>query len=228
MSPSGEYQINFSLEAARKPPTSPACARPGCRRSDRHPRGIGIARTRHIRRSCALSSLTSSAAHSRASSIFPASRKARAFARAWLSERRSAADSFPARAPGAPRAADGMVRIVVVQRFQPDLCGRQISTVNASTATSYSGQPAGRTGGYKEEGFPGDADHSLPGAWLASGLRRDPKTSWPRPIRYKGQRSLTRSHLRTNHSDANRRRVWCSKNLGQGHIGRDYRHRGRN
>ena len=58
---------------------SPAYARPGCRRSDRHPQGHW---TRHVRRSCALSSLTNSAAHSRASSIFAASRKARAFARA--------------------------------------------------------------------------------------------------------------------------------------------------
>ena len=46
------------------------------------PAGIRLARTPHVTRSCALSSPTSSAAHSRASSIFPASRRARAFATA--------------------------------------------------------------------------------------------------------------------------------------------------
>ena len=85
--PFGGIPNQLLARGCSKPPTSPACARPGCRRSDRHPRGIGIARTRHIRRSCALSSLTSSAAHSRASSIFPASRKARAFARARVQPR---------------------------------------------------------------------------------------------------------------------------------------------
>jgi hypothetical protein len=39
---------------------------------------------RHFKRSCDLSSLISSAAHSRASGNFPASLKARAFARASL------------------------------------------------------------------------------------------------------------------------------------------------
>jgi hypothetical protein len=67
----------------------------------------------HVRRSCDLSSLTSSAAHSRASGIFPASLKARAFARAWLSADRSAADSFPARAPRVVRVAADMVRIAI-------------------------------------------------------------------------------------------------------------------
>jgi hypothetical protein len=60
---------------------------------------------RHVRRSCDLSSLTSSAAHSRASGIFPASLKARAFAKAWLSADRSAADSFPGCALRGLRAA---------------------------------------------------------------------------------------------------------------------------
>jgi hypothetical protein len=82
-------------------------------------RGLWLARrrsslsaiTRHVRRSCDLSSLTNSAAHSRASGIFPASRKARAFARAWLSADRSAADSFPDRAPRAIRVSDDLLRI---------------------------------------------------------------------------------------------------------------------
>ena len=43
--------------------------------------------------------------------IFPASRKARAFARAWLSADRSAGDSFPDNAPRAARLADDMLRI---------------------------------------------------------------------------------------------------------------------
>src|SRR6516164_7856465 len=69
-------------------------------------------RTRHVSRSCDLSSLTSSAAHSRASVIFPASRKARAFARALLSADRSAADSLAAdRAPRVARLADDILRI---------------------------------------------------------------------------------------------------------------------
>ena len=67
----------------------------------------------HIKRSCDLSSLTSSAAHSRASGIFPASLKARAFAKAWLSDRRSAADSFPDRAPRVLRAAADVLRIAI-------------------------------------------------------------------------------------------------------------------
>jgi hypothetical protein len=70
---------------------------------------------RHLRRSCDLSSLTSSAAHSRASGSFPASLKARAFARAWLSDRRSAADSFPGRAPWALRSAADVLRILLIQ-----------------------------------------------------------------------------------------------------------------
>jgi hypothetical protein len=55
---------------------------------------------RHIRRSCDLSRLTNSAAHWRASGIFPASLKARAFAKAWLSADRSAAASLPGRPLG--------------------------------------------------------------------------------------------------------------------------------
>jgi len=66
---------------------------------------------RHVRRSCDRSSLTSSAAHSRASGIFPASLKARAFAKAWLSADRSAADSFPNCAPRGLRAAPDILRI---------------------------------------------------------------------------------------------------------------------
>jgi hypothetical protein len=66
---------------------------------------------RHVRRSSDLSSLTSFAAHSRASVIFPASLKARAFAKAWLSDRRSAADSFPGRALCALRSASDVLRI---------------------------------------------------------------------------------------------------------------------
>ena len=69
------------------------------------------AAARHVRRSCDLSSLTSSAAHSRASGIFPASLKARAFAKAWLSADRSAADSFPDRAPRELRVAADVLRI---------------------------------------------------------------------------------------------------------------------
>jgi hypothetical protein len=65
----------------------------------------------HFNRLCDLSSLTSFSAHSRASGIFPASRKARAFAKAWLSAERSAAESFPGRAPRALRAAGDMLRI---------------------------------------------------------------------------------------------------------------------
>jgi hypothetical protein len=65
----------------------------------------------HVTRSCDLSCRTSSAAHSRASGIFPASLKARAFAKAWLSADRSAADSFPDRAPRALRVAADTVRI---------------------------------------------------------------------------------------------------------------------
>jgi hypothetical protein len=66
---------------------------------------------RHLRRSCDLRSLTSSSAHSRASGIFPASLNARAFARAWLSDRRSAADRFPGRALWALRSAADVLRI---------------------------------------------------------------------------------------------------------------------
>ena len=68
-------------------------------------------RAHHVRRSCDFSSRTNSAAHSRASRIFPASRKARAFARAWLSADRSAGDSLPALAPDEARAAGGVLRI---------------------------------------------------------------------------------------------------------------------
>jgi hypothetical protein len=73
----------------------------------------------HFKRSCDLSSLTSSAAHSRASGTFPASLKARAFAKAWLRADRSAADSFPGPCPlgvtiGCRRAA----HLRLVQRFR--------------------------------------------------------------------------------------------------------------
>ena len=54
---------------------------------------------------------TSSAAHSRASCIFPASRKAKAFANAWLRTDRSAGDSFSDRAPRTARPAEDMLGI---------------------------------------------------------------------------------------------------------------------
>jgi hypothetical protein len=95
-----------------------------------------LASRRHVRRSCDLSSLTSSAAHSRASVIFPASRKARAFAKAWLSDDRSAAESFPGRAPRALRATADMLRIAPGPTVQFGIGGRKISAVNASIATS--------------------------------------------------------------------------------------------
>jgi len=79
-----------------------------------------------------LRSLTSSTAHSRASGIFPASLKARAFAKAWLSADRSAADSFPDRVLWALRSAADVLRMLLIQ---PRFGGRQISTVNASIAT---------------------------------------------------------------------------------------------
>src|SRR5205823_3198921 len=47
----------------------------------------------------------------RASGIFPASLNARAFAKAWLSADRSAADSFPGRALWALRSAVNLLRI---------------------------------------------------------------------------------------------------------------------
>ena len=62
-----------------------------------------MVRTRHVSGSRDFSSLTSFAAHSRASCIFPASLKARAFARAWLIADRLVADSFPERASRALR-----------------------------------------------------------------------------------------------------------------------------
>jgi hypothetical protein len=88
---------------------------------------------RHVRRSCDLSSLTNSLAHSRASSIFPASRKASAFAKAWLSADRSAAESFPDRAPRALRSAADVLRIGPTVQLGFGM--RLISTVNASIAT---------------------------------------------------------------------------------------------
>jgi hypothetical protein len=88
------------------PPPRPAssCARRGlpAARNDAVP---------HVRRSWDLSRLTSSAAHWRASGIFPASLNARAFAKAWLSADRSAADSFPGRALWALRSAVDLLRI---------------------------------------------------------------------------------------------------------------------
>jgi hypothetical protein len=98
---------------------------------------------RHVRRSCDFSSLTSSAAHSRASGIFPASRKARAFAKAWLSADRSAADSFPGRAPLALRSAADVLRIC---DWSNGFGGRQISTVNGSIATSIRARQPGQIG----------------------------------------------------------------------------------
>jgi hypothetical protein len=64
-----------------------------------------------------------SAAHSRASGIFPASLKASGFAKAWLSADRSAADSLPDRVPRALRAAADMLRIGTVQRSNPVSAG---------------------------------------------------------------------------------------------------------
>ena len=96
------------------------------------------AAVRHLRRSCDLSSLTNSAAHSRASSTLPASLKARAFAKAWLSADRSAGDSFPVRALRALRSAAGVLRIILIQL---GFGGRQISTVYSSMTTSIC-QPA--------------------------------------------------------------------------------------
>src|ERR1700751_4058759 len=95
-----------------------------------------MSRTRHVSRSCDFSSLTSSAAHARASCIFPASLKARAFAKAWLNADRSAADSFPDRALRPLRAAVDMLRIGTGPRVQVGFSGRQISAVGASTAMS--------------------------------------------------------------------------------------------
>jgi hypothetical protein len=80
----------------------------------------GLARTRYVRRSCAFSSRTSSTAHSRASAIFPASRKARA----WLSADRSAADSLPAWAPRRYECRMTCYALAVVPYFSP----QQIST----------------------------------------------------------------------------------------------------
>lgn len=96
-----------------------------------------MARARHVSKSCDLSSLTSSAAHSRASGIFPASRKARAFAKAWLSADRSAGDSFPEPAPRAARPADDMLRIDLVPAVRHGFTERQISTVNAYDRNVY-------------------------------------------------------------------------------------------
>jgi hypothetical protein len=98
-----------------------------------------LARTRYVRRSCALSSLTNSVAHSRASSIFPASRKARAFASAWLSADRSFGDSLPACAARVVRVPDDVLRMAV-QFFSR----RQISTgFTPSRPASRRGPPAG-------------------------------------------------------------------------------------
>ena len=78
-----------------KPPISPACARPGCRRSDRRPRGIRAGLDPPRQWSWDFNCRTSSTAHSRASCSFAASRKVRAFARAWLSADRSRRSAFP-------------------------------------------------------------------------------------------------------------------------------------
>jgi hypothetical protein len=73
-------------------------------------RGMGQHMEGTTRRSSDLGSLTNSATHSQASGIFPASRNARAFANAWLSNRRSAADSFPGRAPPVMRTRSAAFR----------------------------------------------------------------------------------------------------------------------
>jgi hypothetical protein len=75
-------------------------------------------------RSCDRSSLTSSAAHSQASGIFPAFLKARASAKAWLSADRSAADSLPGRAPWALRSAADMLRIAIDPTVELGFGGR--------------------------------------------------------------------------------------------------------
>jgi len=93
-----------------------------------------MAGTLHVRRSCDFSSLTSSAAHCRASGIFPASRKARALARAWLSADRSAADSFPDRASRAVRVPDDVLRIAAGPNGPTRFQRREISTVDAAIA----------------------------------------------------------------------------------------------
>ena len=102
-----------------------------------------MAGTLHVRRSCDFSSLTSSAAHRRASGIFPASRKARALARAWLSADRSAADSFPDRASRAVRVPDDAFALLLVQAVQLGLAGREISIGNASIAMSIGARQLG-------------------------------------------------------------------------------------
>jgi hypothetical protein len=110
--------------------TAPQC--PRCRKRPEFSGGNRPRRAvRHFKRSCelsSLSSLTNSSAHSRASGIFPASRKARAFAKAWLSDRRVAADSLSGRASRALRSAADGLRMVLIQLGSR---GRQISTVNA-------------------------------------------------------------------------------------------------
>ena len=91
---------------------------------------------RHVRSPCDLSSLTSSAAHSRASGIFPASLKARAFARAWLSDRRSAADSFPGRSPRGLRLAAIVLRIAPGPTVQIGIGGRDKSQPSTLTTAA--------------------------------------------------------------------------------------------
>ena len=76
-------------------------------------------RTRHVSRSCDFSSLTSSAAHCRAS--LPVSRNARAFARALFSADRSAGDSFSNRAA---RAAADCCALLAVRNGQCGFSGR--------------------------------------------------------------------------------------------------------
>src|SRR5262249_32598811 len=68
-------------------------------------------RALHVRRSCDFSSRTHSAPHPRASPIFPASRKASALPKAWLSADRSAGDNLPALALEDARAAGVVLRI---------------------------------------------------------------------------------------------------------------------
>jgi hypothetical protein len=100
--------------------------------------------THHVRRSCDFSSRTNSAAHSRASCIFPASRKARAFARAWLSADRSSGDSLPTLAPDEARTAGGVCAFLPVQL---GINGRQVSIVRALIAKPiYAGSSTARQG----------------------------------------------------------------------------------
>jgi hypothetical protein len=80
-----------SFWGAQLPSRSTAFLCPAQAARSSHGRRPGTAPTSHVTRSCDLSSLNNSAAHSGAFDIFPASLNARAFAKAWLSDDRSAA-----------------------------------------------------------------------------------------------------------------------------------------